>query len=73
MKITRLFAGFCLMTAAFVATNAISFATPDMAKKEKKTCVTCHVEKMPKKGTPEACKLTDEGKKFVPKAPTCKQ
>ena len=30
------------MTAAFLATSTLSFATQDIAKKEKKPCTTCH-------------------------------
>jgi cytochrome c553 len=64
MRKLRLIAGLGLAVAAFVATSALTFATPDFAKKEKKVCATCHEVKMPKKDTPDACKLTADGKAY---------
>jgi hypothetical protein len=43
MKTLRLIFGVALMTAAFLVTSSVSFATPEMTKKEKKPCTTCHV------------------------------
>jgi len=43
MRTVRLFIGAGLMLAAFLATSAVSFATPEFTKKEKKPCTTCHV------------------------------
>ena len=67
MKPLRVIAGIGLMAAAFVAASSLSFATPDFSKKEKKQCVTCHEQKLPKKGTPEACKLLPAGKEYQSK------
>jgi|WetSurMetagenome_2_1015567.scaffolds.fasta_scaffold1327009_1 hypothetical protein len=43
MKTLRLLFGILLMTAAFLASSSLSFATPEITKKEKKPCTTCHV------------------------------
>jgi hypothetical protein len=55
MRTFRILVGIGAMTVAFIATNSPSFATADMAKKEKKPCITCHDSKLPK---------GDEGKKL---------
>jgi len=55
MRNFRILVGIGAMTVAFVATNSLSFATSEMAKKEKKACITCHESKLPK---------GDEGKKL---------
>jgi hypothetical protein len=43
MKAFRFVFGVALMTAAFMAASSVSFATPEITKKEKKPCTTCHV------------------------------
>ena len=55
MKTFRMVIGAGAMIVAFVAASSLSFATQDMAKKEKKPCITCHESKAPK---------GDEGKKL---------
>lgn len=42
MKALRLFIPVLTLLAAFLATSGISYATKEMAKKEKKPCTTCH-------------------------------
>lgn len=63
MKTLRLFAGIGFMLAAFVAASSFSFATMEIAKKEKKACNICHEGKMPKKGDPSS-KLTKDGEEY---------
>ena len=67
MKSLRLIAGIGLMTAAFIASSTVSFATPDLSKKEKKPCATCHESKMPKKDDPTTHKLNATGKFYKEK------
>jgi len=67
MKAFRLMAGIGLMTAAFIASSTVSFATPDIGKKEKKPCATCHESKMPKKDDPNSVKLNAVGKYYKEK------
>ena len=64
MRKVRLILGVALMGVAFLATNSITFATPEMTKKEKKPCGTCHVKAMPKKGDDA---LNDVGKYYKDK------
>ncbi len=57
MKKLRLILPAATLAVAFFATSGISFATKEMAKKEKKPCTTCHV-----KG--DMKKLNDTGKYY---------
>ncbi len=42
MKYIRMMMPAALLAAAFLITSGISQATPDISKKEKKACTTCH-------------------------------
>lgn len=44
MKKLRLLLPLASLLAALIATSGISFATKEMAKKEKKPCTTCHTK-----------------------------
>lgn len=52
MKLTRLILPALTLVVAFFFTSGISFATKEMAKKEAKSCVTCHVKGDMKKLNP---------------------
>ena len=65
MKTLRMLLGGGAMIVAFVAASSLSFATSDMAKKEKKPCITCHESKMPK--GEEGKKLNAVGKFYKEK------
>ncbi len=61
-KTIRLVLPVATLLAAFLATNGIGFATKDMAKTEKKPCITCH-----EKGAPSKTNLNDVGKYYKAK------
>jgi hypothetical protein len=42
MRMLRLLLPVATLTVAFLVTGGISFANKEIAKKEKKTCTTCH-------------------------------
>lgn len=44
MKKLRYLVPAATLVAAFLLTSGISFATKEIGKKEKKSCVTCHVK-----------------------------
>lgn len=58
----RLVLPVATLLVAFLATNGIGFATKDMAKTEKKPCVTCH-----EKGAPTKANLNEVGKYYKAK------
>ncbi|QOY91008.1 hypothetical protein [Paludibaculum fermentans] len=65
MKAIRLILPAATLVAAFLATSGISFATKEMAGKEKKPCVTCHEKG--KAPTKEAPLLNEVGKFYKEK------
>jgi hypothetical protein len=50
------------LLVAFFAANGLVFANKEMAKKEKKACITCH-----EKGTPTKDNLNNVGKYYKAK------
>jgi hypothetical protein len=44
MKAFRLILPIATLAGVFVACSSISFATPQLSKKEKKPCTTCHTK-----------------------------
>lgn len=64
MKAIRLILPVATLVAAFLATSGISFATKEMATKEKKPCTTCHEKG---KATKEAPLLNEVGKFYKDK------
>ena len=44
MKLMRILLPIAVVTFGFVVTTSNVTATPDLAKKEKTACKTCHVE-----------------------------
>ena len=61
-RMIRLVLPVAMLGLAFFATSGIGFATKDMAKTEKKPCVTCH-----EKGAPSKTNLNDVGKYYKAK------
>lgn len=61
-RLIRLVLPVATLLVAFFATNALVFATKEMAKKEKKACTTCH-----QKGTPGKANLNEVGKYYKAK------
>lgn len=61
-KFFRLVLPAAALLVAFFATNGIGFATKEMAKAEKKPCITCH-----EKGAPSKTNLNDTGKFYKEK------
>lgn len=61
-RLFRLVLPVATLLVAFFATNGISFATKEMAKTEKKPCMTCH-----EKGAPSKTNLNDTGKFYKEK------
>lgn len=61
-KKIRLVLPVATLLVAFLATNGIGFATKDMAKTEKKPCITCH-----EKGAPSKANLNEVGKYYKAK------
>ena len=59
MKLIRLWVPAMIVGAGLMMYMTPSFGTPALAKKEKKGCVTCHVNA---KVTPQAKDLNDTGK-----------
>lgn len=49
MKLMRILLPIAVVTFGFVVTTSNVTATPDMSKKEKTACKTCHVEAKPTK------------------------
>jgi hypothetical protein len=71
MKSFRLILGAVLTAAAFLVSSSLMFAMPEMTKKEKKPCTTCHI-------TAKSKELNDVGKHYKEKktlegAPTPKK
>ena len=50
MKIFRIVFAVVAAVAVFLTAAGTSLATPEITKKEKKPCGTCHVKPLPKKG-----------------------
>ncbi len=61
-KAFRLILPAATLLAALFATSGIGFATKEMAKTEKKSCVTCH-----EKGAPSKTNLNATGKFYKEK------
>ena len=61
-RMIRLVLPAATLMVAFFATNGIGFATKEMAKTEKKPCITCH-----EKGAPSKANLNDTGKYYKEK------
>ena len=61
-RVIRLVLPAAALLVAFFASNGLVFATKDMAKKEKKSCTTCH-----EKGTPSKQNLNNVGKFYKEK------
>jgi len=61
-KTFRLILPVATLLGAFVATSGVGFATKEMAKTEKKPCVTCH-----EKGAPTKANLNAVGKYYKEK------
>jgi hypothetical protein len=58
----RLVLPVATLVVAFFATSGIGLATKEMAKTEKKPCITCH-----EKGAPTKTNLNDVGKYYKAK------
>jgi cytochrome c551/c552 len=52
MKFIRIFLPITIVTLGFVVTTTSVTATPEMTKKEKTGCKTCHAVAKPTKGEP---------------------
>jgi|GEM_PF-927468 len=61
-RMIRLVLPAATLAVAFFATSGIGFATKEMAKTEKKPCLTCH-----EKGAPTKTNLNDVGKYYKEK------
>ncbi|MBI4907348.1 MAG: hypothetical protein HY820_27230 [Acidobacteria bacterium] len=62
MRILKLAFSAAVVTVGLIAVSTMSFATVEYSKKEKTGCVTCHVQKMPKKADKATHDLNAKGK-----------
>jgi hypothetical protein len=56
-----------ILLGGFLVCTTASYGTQEYVKTTKKACKYCHVEAVPKQGTPKAKELTDAGKYFSQK------
>lgn len=67
MRILKTVLPAAAVIAGVITVSTISFATPELSKKEKTACATCHVQKMPKKADKATHDLNDKGKCYEKK------
>ena len=53
-----------ILLGGFLACTTASYGTQEATKATKKACKYCHVEALPKAGSPKAKDLTDAGKYY---------